>query len=148
MLLDSSMFPVATTFLFIFAIVFGLLTSMAEKIFKNQKVNAVIAAVFGIFSASYAPLVEALQKYIPFAAALLIVVFFVVFIKRTLGHHGGSADKLPMMITLALLLLLIGAFWSSISYMLPVGIDPTTALWSIGIIIILLILWGTYKLPK
>ena len=131
MLLDSSMFPVATTFLFIFAIVFGLLTSMAEKIFKNQKVNAVIAAVFGIFSASYAPLVETLQKYIPFAAALLIVVFFVVFIKRTLGHHGGSTDKLPMMITLALLLLLIGAFWSSISYMLPVGIDPTTALWSI-----------------
>ncbi len=145
--IDAAMLPVATTFLFVFALVFGLLTSLGEqKFFKNNKVNAAIAAVFGIFSATYAPLVEILQQYIPIAALLLIVVFFIAFVKKSLGGKGGSSgDKLPMMVTLAMLLLIIGVFWNDIARFLPVSVDSTVALWVIGIIVILMIFWGAYK---
>lgn len=144
MLFDVSYFPVATTFLFVFAIIFGLLTSInREPIFKNSKVNAAIAAVFAIFSASYQPLVDALKTYIPLASIALIVLFFLILIKRHFG--SGDANKLPLTITLAVFLLLAGVFWNDISHFLPVSVDPASALWIIGIIVILMIFWAAYK---
>ena len=146
MILDTTMLPLATTFLFIFAIVFGLLTSVKEdRFFKNNKVNAAIAAVFGIFSASYEPLVQIMQQYIPIVSLLLIVVFFIVFIKKTFGHKSeSSSDKLPRLVTLAMLLLLIGVFWNDVAHYLPVAVDPTAALWIIGLVIIVMIFWAAY----
>jgi len=145
-ILDMALMPIAATFLFVFAVVFGLLTSVRdEKLFKNSKVNAAIAAVFAIFAASYEPLVTIMQQLIPLASIVLIVIFLLVFIKKSFGGHKAGGDMLPRVVTLAVLLLLIGVFWQNIERVIPLSIDPTMVLWIIGIMIVVMIFWAVHK---
>lgn len=144
--IDPAIIPFISTFLFVFAVVFGLLTIAKGKegpLF-NTRVNAIIALVFAAFSASYEPLVTALQQFIPFAAALLLVLFFFVFLKRIFGGEKGKFDALPFVIVIGFLLLLIGIFWGDIGFSV-FGLSPTNVLWLIGIAIVISIFYAAYK---
>jgi hypothetical protein len=141
--LDPALMPVMAAFVFVFAIVLGLLTSAA--IFQ-RRVNTVIALVFAVFSASYSPLVLILQQYIPIAAILFIIIFIIVLVQKSVSKK--NTDSVLSSISLLILLFILGVFWDEIQYILPVGLDPMNALGIIVVIVIVLIFLVAYKHGK
>ena len=146
--IDSAVIPFLSTFLFVFAVVFGLLSIAKGKddkvLFKNS-VNVIIAVVFAAFSVTYEPLVAALQQFIPLAAALLLIVFFFVFLRRLFGSKTGQHfDALPFLVVISFLLLLVGLFWDSLGLSVP-GMSSSNMMWLIGIIIVIMIFLAAYK---
>ena len=63
--------------------------------------------------------------------------------KSTKGDKAG--DTVPLIITLAVLLLLMVAFGQNLTSFLPAGMDPQSVLWGVGIIIAVLFFWLIYK---
>lgn len=145
--IDPSVVPLLSTFLFVFAVVFGLLSIAKGKegpLFKNS-VNVIIAVVFAAFSVMYEPLVTALQQLIPFAAALLLVLFFFVFLRRLFGSKDQQQfDALPFVVVIGFLLLLIGLFWGDIGFSVA-GLSPSNVLWLIGVAFVIAIFFAAYK---
>jgi len=141
--------PYVAAFFFVFAIVLGLLES-ANLFNKNKRVNAVIAAVFGIFSAMYEPFVAGMQTYLPIAAGILIIIFFVVLLKKLFGGKKdgsgkSSHDSLPMVVVLISLLLVLISQWDLVKNFLPASWDATAVGWILAIIVILIVFWAVYK---
>lgn len=133
--------PEAAAFIFVFAVVYGLL-SYAD-VLKHKGVNIAIAAVFAAFSVMYEPFVSSLQDFIPIATVVLVVIFFIMLVKKVFTEKGG--DTLPLAVALAILLLLLATIWDSVTYYLPLGISPDNALWVIGVIIIIILFAAVYK---
>ena len=155
-IIDPATTAVVATFLFIFAVVFALLSY--SKIFvkkdKNgnpageepRKVYAIIAVVFGIFAATYEPLVAGLQKYLPYAATVLIVIFLILFLKKLItGDKKDKFDAFPVILSMGVLLLVLGIFWESVALYLPTDLSSANALWIVGLIIIIGIFYAVYK---
>ena len=145
-LIDPVVMPFISTFLFVFALIFGLLSYSKIGEF-NKKVNALLALAIAGFSVMYEPLVLGMQQYMPIAAAVLIVVFFFSLLKKIFGKKEGdkAGDTVPLIITLAVLLLLMVAFGQNLTSFLPAGMDPQSVLWGVGIIIAVLFFWLIYK---
>lgn len=145
-LIDPGVLPFVSTFLFVFALIFGLLSYSKIGEF-NKKVNALLALAIAGFSVMYEPLVLGMQQYMPIAAAVLIVVFFFALLKKIFGKKEGDkgGDMVPLIITLAVLLLLMVAFGQNLTSFLPAGMDPQSLLWGVGIIIAVLFFWLIYK---
>lgn len=141
--LDPAIVPFFSTFLFVFAVVFGLLS--VAKIGFDKRVNAALAIAIAFFASIYEPLVTMLTQYMPIAIGLLIVIFFVVFIKKVLGGEGKDGDNLPILIAIGLLMLLLAMFSDRIVAVLPYGADPNMVLWGIGILFVILFFWFVYK---
>ena len=144
--IDPMLMPVVLSFLFIFAIVFGLMTSANPMKFPKS-VNAVVAVVFAAFSAAYEPFVLMMQEIMPFGAAFLSIIFFVVFVKKLFGEKkaGEKSDLLPIGVVMVVLLVIMGVLGNRLAPYLPSGIDPTGIFWILGIAIILGIFWIGYK---
>lgn len=145
---DPTIVPFLGAFLFVFAVVFGLL-SMAkgkdEKALFRNNVNAIIAIAFAAFSVMYEPLVTGLQQFIPLAAGILLVLFFVVFIKRVFGgKKGDKFDALPFVVVISLLLAILSIFWGSLGFSVA-GLSSTNVLWLIGIGVVIAILYASYR---
>lgn len=154
--LDPSMLPLVSTFLFVFATVFALLSYSRIFVHRDKdgnptekapvKIYAMLAIVFGAFSAAYEPLVTGLQQYIPYAAGLLLLIFFVTLIKKVFeGKKNKNTDTYPILISLVILLLLLATFGNSLRSFLPSSLDPEVVLWVVGIIIVILFFLGIYK---
>jgi len=144
----------ATSFVFMFAIVFALL--VYSGMFARKEKGAVIghapkgplvaiAAVIAIVAALYQPFVVFLQQVIPLASIALVVIFFLVFIKQLIKKEG-KGDPWPAMIGMAAVLLVLGIAWPSVqTYLGFTGISPDVMLWAIGIVVILLIFYMAYS---
>ncbi len=146
--IDPTILPFLSTFLFVFAVVFGLLSIAKGKddkvLFKNS-VNVIIAVVFAAFAVSYEPLVTTLQQVIPFAAALLLVLFFFVFLKRIFGSKQGQHfDALPFVVVIGFLLILLGLFWDSLGFSV-LGLSSSNVMWLLGILLVVVIFFAAYK---
>ncbi len=146
--LDPSLTPFFTTFLFVFAVVYGALGTAG--VFKEKGVNIIIALAFGLFAATYQPLVSALQQFLPIAAAIIVVLFFILLIKKVFmgdKKEGKSQffDSLPVAIGLGLGLLLVGILWKDFAGYLPYGISPVNALWLIVIIVVVILFLAFYR---
>ncbi len=153
---DPVMTAVFATFLLVFAIVFALLGYSNIFVHKDKegkptekpqrKVYALIAIVFGIFAATYEPLVVNLQQYLPLVASALVPVFIIIFIKKMMGDkNDGKFDAFPVIISLGILLLLIGIFWEEFKAYLPGDFQSYDALWIVGILIVIAIFYAVYK---
>ncbi|MDI6721769.1 MAG: hypothetical protein QMD85_05225 [Candidatus Aenigmarchaeota archaeon] len=145
-LFDPSITPVALSFIFVFAVVFGVL-SYASTLKFPKAVNAAIAAVFAVSSAIYQPFVIFVQDIMPIASIFLIILFFLLLLKKAAdGKDGdGKTDLILIGITMALLLVVLAAAGDRIAPFFPAGIDATGVYWLAGIIIILLFFWIGYK---
>lgn len=142
-LIDPGALPYASAFLFVFALVFGLLSYSKIGEF-DKKVNALIALAVAGFSILYEPLVLALTQYMPVAAAILVVLFFVALAKKVLG--GGSQEMtFPLVVSLAIMLLLLSIFADRLVPFVPGGFDAGNAMWLVGILIAILFFWMIYK---
>lgn len=151
-LLDEAQVPFFTTFVLIFAIVYGLLSiarigysKKGERPGLPKGVNIAIALVFALFSAMYEPLAAGLQAYLPLAAIVLVMLFFVVFVKRLFSPEEGKAfDALPVAASLGIMLLVLGTFWGELGIAVP-GFSNQGILWLIGILFIIIIFYAAYR---
>lgn len=142
MIIDATYMPFVATFLFMFALIFGLLSTAGIAGF-SKRVNAILALVIAFFSILYEPLVSGMQNFLPFAAIILVVIFFMIFIKKLLGG-GGSVDALPVMIALGIMMIVLGVLWPKFSGYMPAGIDASNILWAIGILFVIVFFGAVY----
>lgn len=148
MFIESEFLPSITAFLFVFAVVYGLLARANLFGGINTRVAAVVALVVAFFTIMYEPFVSYMQGLMPIAAIILIILFFIVLIQNIIGSKAGeSADSLPIVVVLAVLLLVLGLLWDKLAIRLP-GISSENILWLIGIVIIAMIFIAVYKHPK
>ncbi|MBI2578695.1 MAG: hypothetical protein HYW26_03220 [Candidatus Aenigmarchaeota archaeon] len=144
---DPALLPFLGAFLFVFAIVFGLL-SYAKMFGFPKNVNAAIALVFGIFAASFEPFRTGLFNILPILVIPLVILFFLVFVKEVFKpkKEGEHFDAFPPVALLAIGLILLGAFWDRIN--IPVeGLSSSNVLWILGIAVALLVFIVAYQQP-
>ncbi len=141
-ILDASMLPFITTFLFVFAIIYALLVK--AKVIELKNANAIIAVAIALFASLQPWLVEIFQAFLPIAALILVLLFFVVFVRSLIK---GDGDVLPILAVLVIALLLLAAFWGRIVNMMPLPswLGADSIVWIIGIVIILLIFLAAYR---
>ncbi len=136
----------ATSFLFVFAVVFALL--LYVKIFEESRAAmAIIAAVVAFSAAIYEGSAVIIQQIMPVASVVLVILFFIVFVKKIFeGGDEKKKDVWPLIIVLAISLLLLGVFWPRIANMAGLGgVESDNVLWGIGILVVVLILWAVYS---
>lgn len=133
--------PQIASFLFVFALLYGLLIYV--KILPKNA-SALISLVIAFFAVMYSPMVAFLYDVLPWAAVILVVLFFLIFIKKLVIEEGVSADALPIAVTLAIMLLLVGIFWDKIGFRIA-GITSENMLWIVGIIIVILLFVAIYS---
>jgi len=92
-----------TPFLFMLAIVYGALD--VAGVFRNRRVNALIALVFALFTLTYAPATEFINQIMPFAIMFFVVFFFLGFVIK-MAKKGVDKDFTLLVIILGLVLLL------------------------------------------
>ena len=149
--LSPEMLAFATSFVFMFAVVFALLVYSGMFGKKNKEGAVVerapkgpimvISAVIAFVSAIYTPFAAFLQQIIPIASILLVIIFFLVFMQQIIKKEG-KGDPWPAMVGMAAFLLVLGAAWPSVqSYLTSTGLSPETILWAIGITVVLLIFY-------
>jgi hypothetical protein len=90
-------------FLFMLAIVYGALD--VAGVFKNKRVNALIAAVFAFFTLTYSPAIEFINQIMPIAIIFFVVFFFLGFMIKV-AKKGVEKDFTLLIIILGLTLLL------------------------------------------
>ena len=148
MVIFDPLLPYVGAFLFVFAIILGLLST--AKIFGDKKnVNIAIAGVFGLFSAMYEPFVTGIQTYLPISGIILIIIFFFVLVKKLFegkkdAQGKSTSDVLHVGVVVASLLILLGTQWDRVRGFLPASFDPSTVLWIIGLFLVFIIFWIAY----
>lgn len=144
---DPGLLPFLGAFLFVFAIVFGLL-SYAKMFGFPKNVNAAIALVFGIFAASFEPFRSGLFNILPILVIPLVILFFLVFVKEVFKpkKEGETYDAFPPVILLGTALILLGVFWNSLGIAVE-GVSSTNMLWLVGIALAILIFVVAYQQP-
>lgn len=141
--IDPELIPYMASFLFTFAVVYGLLiitgvfTDAQGK--KNTNVITVIALVFAIFSILYEPYVTILYTVMPIATAILIILFFIYLVNEMRKKTKGA--PLPVLGVLTLLLIVLAVTWSDIEAYLPADFASEDTLWIIGIVVVLIMFW-------
>src|SRR3989338_6485060 len=152
--LDPTIMPYVASYLFVYALVFGLMSYVKtedkdkhKSTMFNKKVNALLALAIAAFAVMYEPLVEGLMTYLPIASIILIVLFFVMFLKNALDGKDDKKPKnpFPTIVSLAILLVLLGISYTSLTPYIPTGIDPSNVFWALGILIAVLFFWMIYK---
>jgi len=78
-------------FLFMLAVVYGALDLAA--VFKNKRVNAVIALVVAVFAVSNVDIVTSIVSAMPWVAMLFIALFFLKFILSFLKINKKEGDE-------------------------------------------------------
>ena len=146
-------FEFFTVFIFVFGVVYGLLI-LSDIFGKDQKrVNAIIALAFGLFSASYEPVVIFITNFLPYATAILIFMFFLAFLKlivfgRSDKKGGKSRDPVVLLVMLIAVIFFFAAAGSSgiLDRYLPnlPYFDMSNILWGLGLLIAAAILYVAY----
>ena len=159
---DPALLSTGTSFLFVFAIVFGLLSFTKLFVQKDKEgepkgkeprmLYAIIAVVFAVVAVSYEPLVIFIQQILPPAIGLFIVVFFFAFLKEIFRKKKDKQEKHPLqtLAILAILLILLGAFWNDITRITGVAafISPDNLFVLIGVIIIIMLFYVVSKVGE
>ena len=136
-------------FLFTFAVVFGVLSTLKNyrkvkdeegKVrgeipsdFLPKGVNVLIALVFGFVTASYEPFAELIMAMLPLASVIVVVLFFFILVKKIFDRDIG--DTVPLIAFLAIFLLAVGTFWGNLSNFM--NFDYSTSkdvLWIVGLL--------------
>jgi uncharacterized membrane protein len=159
---DPALLSTGTSFLFVFAIVFGLLSFTKLFVQKDKEGNpvgkeprmlyAILALVFGIIAVSYEPLVAFIQQILPPAIGLFVIIFFFAFLKEIFRKKRAKEEKHPLqtLAVLALLLIVLAAFWEDISRITGIAslVSPGNLFVLVGIAIIVMIFYTVSKVEE
>lgn len=143
----ADIFTLMIPFLFMLAIVFGALD--VSGVFKNKRVNALIALVFALFTLTYAPAMEFINQIMPFALIFFVAFFFIGFVIK-IARKGVDKDYTLLAIIIALVLLILATQGAKFieNFMPGYGDQGTTLLTIAGIVFIIVILLAAYKMTK
>jgi uncharacterized membrane protein len=145
-LFNIDIFPAATAFLFIFAIVFALLVK--SNVLGNKNASGAVAFAIAAFTAMVEPVVSGLQQYLPVGAVLLTIIFFFVFLRDAAGIRGGqNRDMLPTAVVLVISMLLLATLGMPLLNQLQIP-EAGNLLWITGITLVGLIFYAIYKHPQ
>jgi hypothetical protein len=139
-------------FLFMLAIVYGALD--VAGVFKNRRVNAVIAVVFAFFTLTYSPAIEFINQMMPFAIIFFVVFFFIGFVVKAaskgLSDETGKKDFNLLIIILGLILLLFATQGPTvINSFLPGFEEQAGSIMVISAVVFILVIFlSAYKLSK
>jgi hypothetical protein len=138
-------------FLFMLAIVYGALD--VSGVFRNRRVNAVIALVFALFTLTYAPAVEFINQIMPLAMIFFIVFFFIGFVIKMSGKglkQGERRDFTLLIIIMGLILLLLATKGAEFIGNFMPGFEEqgNNILVVAGIIFIAVIFLAAYKMSN
>ncbi len=139
-------------FLFMLAIVYGALD--IGGVFKNKRVNGLIAIVFAFFTLGYSPATEFINQIMPLAIIFFVAFFFLGFIIKAvtkgLKDETGKKDFNLLIIILGLVLLLFATQGAEvIGRFLPGFEEQASNIMVISaVVFILVILLSAYKLSK
>lgn len=145
----SDVLQFAVPFAFVFAMIYGLLSTMPKAFPKNA--NVILAAVFGLVTAIYEPISTLIFSFLPFAAAILVLLFLFVFVKKVfIGEDSAGNSNKDNGTTLAILglsILAIGVAWNHFSGFMRIDTSLSSdLLWITGLAFVGLILYaGTRK---
>ena len=149
-LLASDMFLFVVPFLFVFAVVFGILSTLRRKENKQsveffpKNVNIIIALVFAFATIAYEPFAVFIMEILPLASIVLVVIFFFLILKKV--FEGETKNTMPMIVSLGIFLILIGTIWDSITSSLSMGfVKSHDLLWILGIIVVVLMFYAAYS---
>lgn len=144
-LLDPTTVYVAL-FIFVFAVVFGILS--ITKIF-TKGVNTLVAFALAIFAISYQPFVVLLWSYLPTFIWIFVILFFIAFIARLFGLSAGKMINFSDIATNAVaLLLLMTLGWQIFKYFpsdIPFIGNQENFMFTIGLIFVLMLIWAIFK---
>jgi len=149
-LLASDMFLFVVPFLFVFAVVFGILSTLRRKENKQsveffpKNVNIIIALVFAFATIAYEPFAVFIMEILPLASIVLVVIFFFLILKKV--FEGETKNTMPMIVSLGIFLILIGTIWDNIISSLSMGfVKSRDLLWILGIIVVVLMFYAAYS---
>ena len=134
-------------FLFMLAIVYGALD--VSGVFRNRRVNALIALVFAFFTLTYAPAVEFINQIMPYAIMFFVVFFFLGFIVK-MAKKGVDKDYNLLIIILGLVLLLFATQGTVFIANFVPGFEEQASniMMASAVVFIGVILLAAYKLSK
>lgn len=140
-------FATLVPFLFIFAVVFGLLE--LSKIFKNKAVNAVIAIALALFAILNASFVTLLWNVLPSLTTVFIALFFLVFALELFGLRKPKEDYVESIMTggaVLFVLLTVGIILiQDLQLELPFIGSGENLVFLLAIILLISIFWAALK---
>lgn len=136
-------------FLFVFAVVFGLLE--LTKVFKNRAVEAAIAVALAAFAATQTTFTTMLMSWLPAVVSLFVIIFFIAFILELTGLRKARTqpEKIGVLgIVLLLLFAVGGVALSQLDITLPYIGGPQNILFAIGLIFIVSLFWLAFRIGE
>ena len=137
-------------FLFVFAVVFGLLE--ITHVFKNRAVEAVIAIALALFAASQAAFTRLLLSWLPSIISFFVIIFFIAFVFELVGlrkAHTKHPEKAGLLgIAIVILFAVGGLVLTQFSIELPVIGGPQNILFALGLIFIVALFWIAFKIGE
>lgn len=135
-------------FLFVLAIVFGLLEVV--DVFKKKSVNVLLALVFAFFAAGYEPFVSFF--FVNFGLILwgFVFLFFIAFIMEAIGMRGKKKvppgkEHLPMVVVTIIILILGAAGFAYIKDLEIPVVGTDNFLMIIGLILLVVLFYYAYE---
>ena len=135
----------AITFLFVFAVVFGGMRM--TEIFRNKKIDVVIAVALALFSVTDAAFASFLWANFGPLTLFFVVIFFILTVMSAFGVKGPDANPMEKMIVLGAVFFIIlslnlfqNNFFSFIPFM-----DAKNGMLLISVVFIVVLFWLVMK---
>ena len=134
-------------FLFVFAIVFGVIE--VTRIFRNRGVNFLISLAISFFATANPAFVTFIEPQLGNVAIFFIFMFFIVFVFEVFGLRGvrKREPEEGMIINGAILLILLifGFMHADLIPELPLVGNGTNFIVLVVLVFILVIFWAAFK---
>jgi hypothetical protein len=137
-------------FLFIFAVVFGVLN--LTNVFKNKSVNAVVSFALAAFAATNTTVVGSIREFFPYAVGFFVILFFFAFTLRLFGLKPAQSFQQEGMIVGAGVLVLLLVVGYQVYELYPVEFPfiggGENLIFTMGFLMIISIFWGVLKIGE
>ncbi len=146
---NSFLYNFALPFALIFAILYSILTS--TNVISNKNSCVIIALVLSLFAMIYPATSGIIISFAPFIAILFFIIFFLKIILNNISgiaNNQRDAKEIAIMLFFFLIALDLIARTISVSELNISMQTFSNILWSIGFVIILLIIYISLKYGK
>jgi len=137
-------------FLFVFAVVFGMLE--LTHVFKNRAVEAVIAVALALFAATQPSFTTMLMTWLPSIVSFFVIIFFIAFLLELTGirkAQTGHTEKAGLIgVSLLILFAIGGVALSQFGLSLPFIGGPENILFLLGLVFIVALFWFAFKIGE
>lgn len=152
---NIELFRIGVSFLFVFALIFGILQitkrriKADEKNFKEERlfperVNVLLALAISFICISYQPFINFIWSLLPISSIIFIIFFFIAFIRESI--RSEEKDPIPFLVSIGILILILGVFgeFANFPFQNYLSLSQNDILWIIGIVLVVLLFYLAY----